>query len=146
MFTHRLTRTATVALAVVATAAPAASAMPADGIGTTATQQQAQDLRSPDTRDAAEGRRVYTPVPAEPQAQDLRSPDTRDFAAGRGTYNSPDVVVVKSPASAPAPTTAGGIDWEDVGIGAGALFSVALIGLGGALAIVHRRGSRQLAG
>ncbi len=75
--------------------------------------------------------------------QDMRSPDTRDVAAGRGTYNSPDVVIVKvpqaSPAAAPGPSSAGGIDWADAGIGAGSLLGLSLIGLGGALVIVHRR-------
>jgi hypothetical protein len=75
--------------------------------------------------------------------QDLRSPDARDAAAGRGTYNSPQVVVVKvpqpSPAAAPEPSSAGGIDWADAGMGAGSLLGLSLIGLGGALVVVHRR-------
>jgi hypothetical protein len=74
-----------------------------------------------------------------PQApQDLRTPDTRDYADGRGTYNAPDVVVVEAPAPAPEPTVTG-IDWEDVGIGAGGLLGASLLALGGALLVVQRR-------
>jgi hypothetical protein len=143
MINHRITRTAAVALAIAGASAPAASAMPIDGpVGRSA--ELRQDLRQPDTRDAAEGRRVYTPAPAETPPQDLRNPDTRDYAEGRGTYNSPEVIIVDAPAPAAQPT-AGGIDWEDVGIGAGGLLGVALIGAGGALAVLHRRTARQLA-
>ncbi|MGH2949872.1 MAG: hypothetical protein ACRDPC_27030, partial [Solirubrobacteraceae bacterium] len=55
---HRINRPLAVALAAGAVMAPSAGA-------------QYQDLRSPDTRDAAEPPRFY---------QDLRSPDTRDAA------------------------------------------------------------------
>jgi hypothetical protein len=116
MFNHRLTRTAAVALAIAATAAPAASAD--------------DHWRSQD----------------QPQArQDLRNPDTRDYADGRGTYNSPEVVVVKAPVPVAASTAGGGIDWEDVGIGAGGLLGASLIALGGTLLVVQRRGARAQA-
>jgi hypothetical protein len=82
-------------------------------------------------------------TPAPKPARDLRSPDTRDAAQGRGTYNSPHVVIVKvpqpSPAAALEPSSTGGIDWADAGIGAGSLLGLSLIGLGGALVIAHRR-------
>jgi hypothetical protein len=110
---HRLTRVATLALAVSAFAAPAAGA---------------QALRSPDARDAAEA----TVAPR----QDLRSPDTRDAAEGRGTYNSPQVVVLKA---APQKPPADGIDWFDTGIGAGTTFGLTLVGIGGSLFLLHRR-------
>jgi hypothetical protein len=78
-----------------------------------------------------------------PARQEMRSSDARDAAAGRGTYNSPDVVIVKVPrssqAAAPEPSSAGGIDWADAGIGAGSLLGLSLIGLGAGLVIVHRR-------
>jgi hypothetical protein len=94
----------------------------------------ARDLRSADTGEAAQTAQAR---------QDLRSPDARDAAEGRGTYNSPHVVIVKvpqpSPAAAPEPSSAGGIDWADASIGAGSLLGLSLIGLGGALVIVHRR-------
>ena len=73
---------------------------------------------------------------AEPR-QDLRSPDTRDAALGRGTQSAPEVTVIRLPQ--PAPVVERGIDWGDAGIGAGALFGVMLVSLGGAMAIVHRR-------
>ena len=145
---RRLTRSAALGLALAALAAPAAGAQ--------------QDLRSPDTRDAAEG---YAPPPpssiaasaesdyqdlrspdardaarlAEGPTQDLRSPDTRDAADGRGTFNSPEVTVVKIPESSPAASSGSGLDWGDAGIGAGGLLGLILIGLGGTLAVMHRR-------
>ena len=69
--------------------------------------------------------------------QDLRSPDARDAAMGRGTWSVPDVTVVRLPQ--PAPAAERGIDWGDAGIGAGTLFGVMVVGLGGAMAVVHRR-------
>ena len=43
----------------------------------------------------------------------------------------------------PAPEpTATGINWEDVGIGAGGLLAASLIALAGTLAVVQRRGTR----
>jgi hypothetical protein len=131
MFSHRLTRIAAVTAALAATAAPAAYGQP-------------QDLRTPDARDAAQHRGIYEPMQPEEQPQtrqDLRNPDTVDYANGRGTYNAPDVVVVEAPAPAPEPT-ATGIDWEDVGIGAGGLLGASLLALGGALLVVQRRGAR----
>ena len=142
MTTHRITRTAALALALAAMSAPAALA---------------QDLRSPDTRDAS---------PAEPVVldQDLRSPDTRDAspaepvvrdqdlrnadqrdvtppqdfrgadAAGAPTQGSA-VVVVRAPEAAPA----SGIDWGDAGLGAGGVLGMTLIGLGGTLLVLRRR-------
>jgi hypothetical protein len=151
MFNHRLTRTAAVAAAIAAMGAPVASAEPVDsGLGLnerradpTPRVEPAQDRRNPDTRDFAEGRGTFNVV-SPAQARDLRSPDARDYAEGRGTYNSPEVVVVESPAPVADPT-AGGIDWEDVGMGAGGLLGIALLGVGGALGVIHRRGARQLA-
>ena len=148
MFTRRLTRTAAVTVALAAAAVPAASAEPIDaargGIHyPTTAQEQPQDLRGADAQDAPAGRGIYEPVPAPEQRQDLRHADTRDYAEGRGTYNSPDVVVVKAPAEPLA--TSGGVDWADVGVGAGGMLSLALIGAGGALVLVRRR-SVTLAG
>jgi hypothetical protein len=86
---------------------------------------------------------VATPAQTAQPRQNLQSPDARDAAEGRGAYDSPHVVIVKlpqpSPAAAPEPSSAGGIDWADAGIGAGSLLGLSLIGLGGALVIVHRR-------
>jgi hypothetical protein len=122
MTTHRITRTAALALALAAMSAPAAPA---------------QDLRMPDTRDGS---------PAEPVVvtQDLRNADQRDVtppqdlrgadAAGAPTDGSA-IVVVRAPEAVPA----SGIEWGDVGLGAGGLLGVTLIGLGGTLLVLHRR-------
>ena len=115
MTCHRGTRSAALALALAALAAPAATA-------------QQHDLRSPDTRDAAHS--------AQPP-QDLRSPDTRDAAAGRTTLSTP--AVIKAPPSAPP---ADGIDWTDAGIGAASLLGLIALGLAGTFSALHRRRGR----
>jgi hypothetical protein len=114
--TRRIRRT-TIAVALAgALLAPAASA----------------DPHYLDNRDAAPS----ASTTAEPR-QDLRSPDTRDAAMGRGTWSVPDVTVVKL--REPAPAAERGLDWGDAGVGAGTVFGVIAVGLGGAMAVVHRR-------
>jgi hypothetical protein len=110
MTIHRLTRPAALALTVAAVAAPTAAAS------------------NPDQQ--------FPAAPPE-QRQDLRMPDTRDAAEGRGPSSAPDVVVIKvrEPEAAPA----GGIDWADAGIGAGSVLGLSLLGIGGALLLVHRK-------
>jgi hypothetical protein len=135
MFNRRITRTVAVTLALGAVAAPSAVARPIDSV-------PSQNLRGADAQGAPSandfaGRGTYQPVPAV-ETQDLRHADTRDYAEGRGTYNSPDVVIVKAPA-ATEPVATGGVDWQDVGVGAGGMLSLALIGAGGALVVVRRR-------
>jgi hypothetical protein len=145
MFKHRLIRTVAVVLALGAVAAPAAAARPIDAEpGATLPHH----FQTADTRDAVVPRGLYEPMRPEDQPQppqDLRNPDTVDFANGRGTYNSPEVVVVDLPKPVSPPVSAGGFDWADAGLGAGSLLGITLIGLGGALFIVHRRGTRRLA-
>jgi hypothetical protein len=70
------------------------------------------------------------------QQQDLRSPDSRDAAAGRAAAGAPEVTVVK--VADPSPSS-GGIDWGDAGIGAASLLGLSLVGVGGALTIAHHR-------
>ena len=111
---RRFTRTATLGLAVVAVAAPAAGAD--------------QDLRSPDAADIAA---------VTQQPQDSRSPDTRDIADGRGTFTAPAVTVVRL--SEPSASAGGGFDWGDAGIGAGGILALTLIIVGGSLMVTHRR-------
>jgi hypothetical protein len=106
---HHTARTIATALAVSAVLAPAASAQ--------------QDLRSPDTRDAAER-------PAH--VQDLRMPDTQDSAAGRGLDRAPVVEFVDVP-------HADGFDWTDAGLGAAGAIGIVLAGAGGALTAVRLR-------
>ena len=62
-------------------------------------------------------------------------PDTRDFASGRGTSAAPNVLVVK----VPEPVPATGIDWTDVGIGAGGVLGLTLVSLGGTVLVAQRR-------
>lgn len=115
--TRRLIRSTAVGLALAAVAAPTALA----------------DPHAADTHARAEAA----------QKQDLRSPDARDAADGRGTYTAPDVMIVKVPEPAPAD---GGIDWADAGIGAGGLLGLVLLAGGGSLAVVHRRQGHAMPG
>jgi hypothetical protein len=109
---HQITRTAALAAAIAALAAPSALA-------------HSTDLSSPDARDV--GYRPY---------QDMRSPDAIDASEGRGTFNSPGVTVLKV-AQEPAPQSSG-VDWGDVSIGAGGALGVVAIGVGGAALLVRR--------
>ena len=82
-------------------------------------------------------------APAAGAQQDLRSPDARDAAQAAGEdrgVSAPEVTVVKVPEASPANE---GLDWGDAGIGAGGLLGLMLLGLGGALALVHHRRRRQ---
>jgi hypothetical protein len=144
MFTHRLTRAAAVALAVAATAVPAANAKPIDAA---ADYKLPQGFQTADSRDAVIQRGLYEPMRPEDQPkppQDLRMPDTVDYAEGRGTYNAPEVVVVETPKPAPQPV-ADGMDWADIGLGAGTVMGLSLIAVGGTLLVVRRRDAGQLA-
>jgi hypothetical protein len=114
----RLTRSTAVGLALAALAASPVAAQ--------------QDLRSADARDAAQAAEARQ----DQRLQDLRSADARDAAEGRGTFKAPEVTVVKVTEASPA---SGGLDWGDAGIGAGGLLALILLGLGGALAVVHHR-------
>jgi hypothetical protein len=129
MFPHRMTRAGAVALAIAAAAAPVAIAKPMDAPA---------DYKLP------QGFQTADPSDASP-SQDFRHPDTVDYADGRGTYNAPDVVVVKQPAPVVQPA-ADGMDWADIGLGAGSVMGLSLIALGGGLLIVRRRGAHPVAG
>ena len=123
MSTSLITRTCATLITAGALAgagfAPAASAMPAPS-GPSQTPV-GQDLRSPDTRDAASG---YSPAGvSEPVAvaQDLRSPDTRDVASG---YD-------RQPVPEPIGTGSGdGFDWVSGAIGAAVIGGLILLLLG----------------
>jgi hypothetical protein len=115
---HRLARSAALGLALAALAASTASA-------------NTVDLRSRAGTSSLAGTTSAAP------RQDLRSPDTRDYAEGRGTFSAPEVTVVK--VTEPAPPSAG-IDWGDASIGAGSMLGLILLALGSGLAVVHRRG------
>jgi hypothetical protein len=53
-------------------------------------------------------------------------------------------VVVEAPAPAPQPA-ADGMDWADIGLGAGTVMGLSLIAVGGTLLVVRRRDAGQLA-
>jgi hypothetical protein len=112
---HHLLRPLAVALVAGAAAAPTAAA-------------DHQDLRWPGAKDAARG--YLEPVTIE-RAQDLRMPDRRDTVAAL-TDTAPPVEFARV-------SPDGGFDWGDAGIGAGAVLAVIALGLGGSVALVHRR-------
>ena len=131
----RRTQLITTAALVAACAVPATAAA------------QGQDLRSPDTRDAA--------AAAEAQSyQDLRSPDARDAGQAPDTQvtqdlRSPDARDAgRPPAQVPTPVVeirqvpGSGFDWGDAGIGAAGL--LALLSIAGGLALLV--GSRRRRG
>jgi hypothetical protein len=91
----------------------------------------AQDLRSPDTRDAAQASTRVRP------AQDLRSPDTRDVATGGGVTQRP------IPAPRIVQVTPGGFDWGDAGVGAGGTLGLVLIVTGTGATLIRRRPGQQ---
>jgi hypothetical protein len=112
---HKLSRTAALAATVAALAAPAAHAQGP----------------SPDARDAATGWHGARPP------QNLASPDAHDAAQGRGTFSAPEVTILKVPQ--PAQASGGGVDWADVGIGAGGVLGVVLLAGFGAALVTRRR-------
>ena len=134
----RVRRAVTLALVVAGFSAPVAAAQSADhesqvAAAVGAAHHAGQDLRMPDTVDAANAPSRKT-QPATP-AQDFRMPDTRDLASGRGTSSAPDVIVVSVRETVPE----SGIDWAGVGIGAGGAIGLVLVSLGGALLVARRR-------
>ena len=111
------------ALVAAAVAAPTATARPIDPGG--------------GAQRAAEAERAAHPAQERTRPkQDLRMPDTYDAAVGRGTFNAPVVTVVKVPQSTPSSS---GVHWEDVGMGAGIVFALTSVALASALAVAHRR-------
>lgn len=109
------------ALALGATATPGALAQPLDlGVpdtrGAPASARIVQDLRSPDTRDAAEGRPIVARPPTWP--------------ATPHPVTHPHAVVV-------APTS--GLDWDSAGIGAAAAAGAFAIAVAGIVGLLRRR-------
>jgi hypothetical protein len=121
-----------------------------------------QDLRSPDTRDAASRTSVGTRSHARPTEEqaypgladlarsndlpspdardtrvDLRSPDTRDAAAGREYPPTPTVVTLKEIKPEQVPDI--GFDWGAAATGAAAAVSVILITAAAVATIMTRR-------
>ena len=108
----------TMAVVAVVGALPAV----ADGAG---------DLRSPDARDAAEHRGLYSLD--ETPLQDLRSPDARDAARDLPS-GGVSTVTVRTPAEA-----MGGFDWGDAGIGAAGMLALMSVAAGSILLVSGRR-------
>jgi hypothetical protein len=131
----RRTQLITTAALVAACAVPATAAA------------QGQDLRSPDTRDAAAAAKAQS-------YQDLRSPDARDAGQSTDTQvtqdlRSPDARDAgQPPVKVPTPVVeihaapGNGFDWGDAGIGAAG--ALALLSIAGGLALLasgrRRRG------
>jgi hypothetical protein len=151
-------RTLAAALAIAALAVPAAQAAPLDmshahnPVAKPATPSE--DGPKNYSKNSATGDYVPPSFPAYPtpagkgdteaatatsRSKDLRMPDTYDAAHGRGTFNAPDVTIVRVPSPAPASSpSGGGVEWEDVGIGAGGMLAmIALAGSG--MVALHRR-------
>jgi hypothetical protein len=131
----RRTQLITTAALMAACAAPATAAAQGQDLRSPDTRDAAaaaeaqsyQDLRSPDARDAGQ-------APSTEVSQDLRSPDARD--AGRPAIQVPTPVVEIHTASG------SGFDWGDAGIGAAG--ALALLSIAGGLALLagarRRRG------
>ena len=113
----RRTQLITTAALVAACAVPAAAVA------------QGQDLRSPDTRDAAA-------AAAAEHYQDLRSPDARDAGRPPVQVPTPVVEIREVPGN--------GFDWGDAGIGAAGLLALLSIAGGVTLLAVGRRRRRDL--
>jgi hypothetical protein len=116
---HQATRALAAGFAAAAFAAPSALA---------------NDLRSPDARDAAAaheqpGRGVFT---SPPQPPGWLSPDAADAAAAAADVRAPEAPTVVEV------TPAEGFDWSSAGIGALAAIALGLIALAGA-ATANRR-------
>jgi hypothetical protein len=111
--TTRISRHVGLALAVGALAAPAAVA------------------QSPDAID-------YNAAAAELKQFDARSPDAQDFAAGRNPGDQPVPKIVTVPRIVEV-TNSGGLQWDDVAIGAGGAMGLVLLAAGGVVTVTRRR-------
>jgi len=137
MLRSRFTRTIGLGITIAALGASTAAARPADFRTPDAiaadhartAQYTPSDVRTPDS--------AYAGKPSSTKRVfDMRTPDARDHGEGRGTFNAPEVSVIKVVDPAPADS---GFDWGDAGIGAGGLFGLILLGLGGTAAVAHRK-------
>jgi hypothetical protein len=123
---------------------------------------QGQDLRSPDTVDAAQHRGLYAnDRGAYVLNRDYGSPDALDAApqpADRGTYvlnrnyGSPDAAdaardlpPVQTAVLEPRDASSGGFDWGDAGIGAAGVLAIFSIAAGSALMLTGRRRRQGIA-
>lgn len=116
------------ALALLVGAVPAAQAKLYDPNAVTRVPSHVQDLRSPDTRDLANG---YRPT----GGQDMRSPDTRDHANG---YMPTGVQDLRSPDTRDAATAPPATSESPDRTGAWALLVVVVVTSGVVLGFVAR--------
>ena len=131
----RRTQLITTAALVAACAVPATAAAQGQDLrspdtrdaAAAAAQQNYQDLRSPDARDA--GRTPDTSL-----AQDLRSPDARDAGRPPVQVPTPVVEIREVPGN--------GFDWGDAGIGAAGILALLSIAGGLTLMVTGRRRRR----
>jgi hypothetical protein len=113
------------ALTLAVTATPAAVAQPidprsADARDGAASTQRVNDLRSPDTRDAADGRQIVGTGPPT------------------WAVNPQPIAAPRAIASAPS----SGLDWGSAGIGAAAVLGAFAIAAAGILGVRRRRVAR----
>jgi hypothetical protein len=113
------------ALTLAVTAAPAALAQPInppsrDARHAAASTQRVNDLRSPDTRDAADGRQIV------------------DTGPPTWAVNPHPITRPRAIASAPS----SGLDWGSAGIGAAAVLGAFAIAAAGILGVRRRRVAR----
>jgi hypothetical protein len=128
MFGAKLTTALVVGVAVWPAGAYASTDPPSPVVPNTAAAPQ--DLRSPDTRDAA--------LKVEALGvQDLRSPDARD-AAREVAIAAPTATHAEVPATGPTASVSDGFEWGDAGIGAAVIFG--LVSLASAAVLVTGRG------
>ena len=131
----RRTQLITTAALVAACAVPASATAQGQDLRSPDTRDAAaaaqadgyQDLRSPDARDA--GR-----TPDSVVSQDLRSPDARDAGRPPVEVPTPVVEIREAPGS--------GFDWGDAGIGAAGMLALFSIAAGLALMFGGRRRRR----
>lgn len=112
--TRRISRHVGLALAIGAVAAPAAGAASPDAIENNALARERQQV-------------------------DARSPDAIDFAQGINPGDQPVPKVVTVPRFV---EVSGGMQWDDVALGAGGAMGLVLVATGGVVTVMRRRHPR----
>ena len=150
---HQITKGAALALAFGAVAAPAASAAPIGDNGAQALVHKAPVVKAvplgphpitPPFLYWRQDKQVVASRPSPPPA----NPGTVAPSTGMGQTGAAAAYVaaqrLQTPAltSAAAPSTANSFDWGDAGIGAAGGLTLAMLGVGGGLALSQRRSRR----
>jgi hypothetical protein len=134
--THRITTSAVIVLSLAASAAPgavvapevASAANPALAVYSRQDKELVQPQRATSQRAAVYSRRDKSLLPHKPDA-------TSRLANARSASSSQPIVRIETPKS--------GFNWGDAGIGAAGGAALAMLGLGGALAVSQRRPRRS---